>query len=105
VTALFAALQALVATRDWRVSDHAYDRITMRGLSVSAIVDGIAFGVPIEHYPDYYAGPCVLALQNDRQGPVHALWGLEKHTSRPAVLVTAYRPDPQFWKADNRSRR
>jgi hypothetical protein len=44
-------------------------------------------------------------LQADRNGPVHALWGLEKGQDRPAVLITVYRPDPAQWHDDNRTRR
>ncbi len=32
--------------------------------------------------------------------PVHAVWGVPKGTDYPAVLVTAYRPDPGKWTED-----
>ena len=46
-------------------------------------------------------GRCVLVVQRDGRGqPVHVVWGIPKEHSRPAVLVTAYRPDPAFWDSD-----
>ena len=58
--------------------------------------------VVVEDYLEYHAGPCVLLLQCDRSGPVHALRGLEKNTERPAVLVTAYRPSRARWREEYR---
>ena len=30
--------------------------------------------------------------------PIHAVWGIPKGHATPAVLVTAYRPDPSRWE-------
>lgn len=49
---LLVALQSLVTSGNWRVSDHAYDRISRRGLVVSDVADGLAAGIAIEDYPD-----------------------------------------------------
>jgi hypothetical protein len=35
---------------------------------------------------------------------IHAVWGIPKNELSPAVLVTAYRPDPERW-VDDYSRR
>lgn len=71
----------------------------------SELADRISDAQVIEDYPDYYAGPCVLVLQTDQNGAVHALWGLQLETQRPAVLITSYRPDPAQWHPDNRTRK
>lgn len=101
----FDRVRSLVAAGDYEVSDHGYDRITARGIFILELIDGVASGVVVEEYPNYHAGPCVLILQGGaRSGSVHTLWGLATGTDRPAVLITAYRPDPSQWSADFRKR-
>jgi hypothetical protein len=51
-------------------------------------------------------GPTVLVLLFDGSGqPIHVVWGLEKGTREPAVLVTTYRPTLDKWEADFRTRK
>jgi hypothetical protein len=91
-------MRSLVAAGEVRISEHGYDELADDGLTVGEIVDGLLETVVIEDYPDFPKGPCVLVLQRDRSGdPVHAVWGIPKDAASPAVLVTAYRPDPDRW--------
>ena len=94
-------IRALVKAGDVLISGHGYDELAEDGLSAREVLDGIEEGMVVEEYPDYPKGACVLVLQKDKQGsPVHVVWGIPKGHDRPAVLVTAYRPDPERWNED-----
>ncbi len=42
--------------------------------------------------------------KNDKDNPIHLVWGISKETQKPAVLITAYRPSDEKW-SDNYTRR
>jgi len=45
-------------------------------------------------------------LERDAKGdPIRVVWGIPRGLSSPAVVVTAYRPDPARWSADFLERR
>jgi hypothetical protein len=45
-------------------------------------------------------------LERDANGePMHVVWGIPRGHSSPAVVVTAYRPDPDRWSDDFLERR
>jgi len=99
-------IKALVARGEVKVSGHGYDELAEDGIAVRDLVDGVADAELLEEYRDFPKGPCVLVLQHDSEGrPVHAVWGIPKGETGPAVLVTAYRPDPAKWMDDWRRRK
>jgi hypothetical protein len=97
----FELILDLVERKEVVISDHGYDELAADAILVKDIVASVAKAVVVEDYPKYSKGPCVIVLQKDNQGnPIHVVWGIPKGASSPAVLVTAYRPDPDRWSKD-----
>lgn len=95
----------LIEKNELLISVHGYDELAQDNISVRDVIANVTDGVVLEDYPDFAKGPCVLVLQKDSEGkPVHIVWGIPKNTSSPAVLVTAYRPDPKRWSSDFKRR-
>lgn len=101
MSATLEAVRQLAATGEIRISEHGYDELTEDAIFVRDLLDGIDNAIVIEDYPSFAKGPAVLVLQFDSDDrPVHVVWGIPKGLASPAVLVTAYRPDPARW-SDN----
>lgn len=82
-----------------RVSEHGYDEMSADAILAREVIAGIGDAILVEDYPDYPKGPCVLVLEKDsRNRLLHVVWGIPKGSTSPAVLVTAYRPDPEMWE-------
>jgi len=81
-----------------RISEHGYDEIAADGIYVRDVLAGVDKATVAEDYPTFPKGRAVLVLQFDKDSrPIHVVWGIPKGFSSPAVVVTAYRPDPERW--------
>ena len=99
-------IKALVDRGAVRISDHGYDELAADSILVRDAVQGLPAALLLEDYPDFPKGPCVLVLEHDQEGrPIHAVWGIAKAETTPAVLVTAYRPAADRWTDDFKRRR
>ncbi|HEX2449387.1 MAG TPA: DUF4258 domain-containing protein [Methyloceanibacter sp.] len=98
-------VQTLVLDGDFRVSEHGFDELEEDAILASDVIAGIAAAIEIEDYPDRNRGMSVLVLQHDAGAAIHVVWAIPAGERRPAVLVTAYRPDPRRWSGDFRRRK
>ncbi len=97
----FDKVRALVQQGEVGVSDHGYEEMSDEDILARDVLAGVFDGVVVEDYPMYAKGPCVLVLQRDlNRQPIHVVWGIPKGRSSSAVVVTAYRPNPDLWSED-----
>ncbi len=97
----FIRIIELIKNNDIKVSAHGYDELAEDGILVKEILANVKNAVVIEDYPKYPKGHCMLVLQKDLKGrPIHVVWGIPRNANSPAVLITAYRPDPKLWTND-----
>lgn len=99
MTITLERIRRLVQDGSVRVSEHGYDELSTDAILAREVIVGIADAILVEDYPEYPKGPCVLVLERDsRNRLIHVVWGIPKGSTSPAVLVTAYRPDPELWE-------
>ena len=102
----FYSIWTLISEGNVRISEHGYDELAADGLLARELIEGVETAEIIEDYPNYPKGPCVLVLQQTKDGrSVHTVWGLPSGRTNQAVLITAYLPDPEKWEPGFKRRR
>lgn len=97
----FDQIRELVRKGSVRISDHGYDELAADGILAREAIEGLASAILVEDYPNYPKGACVLVRETDHeQRYIHVVWGIPIGKTEPAVLITAYRPDPDMWEND-----
>ena len=80
-----------------RITDHADEEARADRLSWDEIFFSVFQGEIIKEYPDDKPFPSCLIFGSTASGePVHSVWAYNEE-NRWAVLITAYRPDPERW--------
>ncbi len=95
VDTILALIQARVAARAIRISDHAREEMEEESITLAEVLEAITAGQIIENYPDHRRGSCCLlyGLTNQRR-PLHVVCT----TSLPLlVIITVYTPTPPRW--------
>lgn len=96
-----ARVKDLVLQGEVHMSHHAMVRLDEQDIYPPEVLSGVASAIVVEDYPFHSRGACVLVRQREADGtPIHCLWGIWQSTESPAVLITAYRPDPNQWSRD-----
>jgi len=102
----FKAVQRLIHDGNFRISEHGYDELEADDIYARDVIAGVTDAVVIEDYPEFPKGACALVLQKDLNNQlIHVIWGIPKGCTSPAVLVTAYKPNPEFWEEGFQRRR
>jgi hypothetical protein len=97
-------LQRTIAAGQYRASEHARVEMKADELREPQVIAASLRGEVIEGYPTLCPCPACLLLGRLEDGsPLHVVWAFDGKTDY-AVMVTAYRPDPERWSADFRKR-
>ncbi|MEQ1644296.1 MAG: DUF4258 domain-containing protein [Pyrinomonadaceae bacterium] len=101
MSSTFDQIRELIQHGSVRISDHGYDELSADGILAREAIEGVPSAILVEDYPNYPKGACVLVRETDNDGRhIHVVWGIPKGKTEPAVLITAYRPDPNLWEND-----
>jgi len=75
------------------------------GLDLDAVMVGTCSGEVIEDYPTDPRGPsCLVCSALAAEFWVHTVWGWDAE-GEIAVLITAYRPTPEKWDENFKTRK
>ena len=98
-----AQIKNLCLNKKLRWTNHIFVRLVQRGISMEEVTDVLLNGEIIEDYPEDYPYPsCLVFGITANKSPLHVVCG---SNDEELWLITAYRPDPDTWSADFKSRK
>ena len=101
---ILADIQGAIAQQHYRVTVHAAFELAQDRIDETELLAATRNGEVIEDYLTLKPCPACLVLGRAFPGqPIHAVWAYAATDAR-AILVTAYRPDPDLWSTDFRQR-
>ena len=101
---ILADIQEAIAQQRYRVTGHAASELAQDRIDEIELLAATRNAEVIEDYPALKPCPACLVLGHANPGqPIHAVWAYAATDAR-AILVTAYRPDPELWSKDFRQR-
>ena len=99
-------IRGMVRAGDLELSYHCLKSLTERYIDLEETISGLDSAILVEERWETDRIKRVVVLQRETDGsPVHVVWETPEVLGRPAVLVTAYRPDPAEWTEDFKRRR
>jgi hypothetical protein len=99
-----SAIVEAIRSRRIQITRHAALEARKDDLEIEAVTASVLKGERIADYPDDRPFPSCLVLGYAEGRPVHSVWAFDA-TTKIAVLITVYRPDPARWSTDFRRRR
>ena len=91
-----------VAAGRYRYTYHGAQQRIARGIHEHDVETALANGEIIEDYPHHRYGPACLILSSATAGdPLHVVCSLREIVD----IISVYRPDPDEWEADWKTRR
>jgi len=85
-------------------TQHAFTRMFARELTTETVKEAIRSGEVIASYPDDQPYPSFLLLHKKGRLVLHVVIGIDM-SADICFVVTAYRPDPDLWSKDFKTRR
>ena len=87
-------IQNYIGRQDFKITDHAFEKMRAEYLTFQNIIAGIMNGEIIEEYPFEYPLPaCLINGNTETAEPIYICISLP-----PLVkIITVYRPDPVKW--------
>lgn len=82
---------------------HARERLTERNIMIADIIKGIETGEIIKQYEDDKPLPSCLILGYSTDN--HHIHIVVSHDEEYIYLITAYRPNTEYWEKDFKTRR